>query len=45
MGERVSVFTWHSQLGHPTLKVVRQVLSSFQLPISINKIILHARNA
>jgi len=34
VGERVSVSKWHSRLGHPTLKVVCQVLSSFQLPVS-----------
>jgi hypothetical protein len=37
MGERASVSAWHSQLGHPALKVVRQVLSSFQLLVSTNK--------
>jgi hypothetical protein len=37
MGERASVSAWHSRLGHPALKVVRQVLSSFQLPVSTNK--------
>jgi hypothetical protein len=36
MGERASVSTWHSRLGHPALKVVRQVLSSFQLPITLS---------
>jgi hypothetical protein len=37
MGERASVSTWHSWLNHPALKVVRRVLSSFQLPVSTNK--------
>jgi hypothetical protein len=32
VGERVSIPQWHSRLGHPALKVVRKVLSSFQLP-------------
>jgi hypothetical protein len=34
MGEHVSTFQWQSHLGHPTLKIVRRVLSHFQLPVS-----------
>jgi hypothetical protein len=34
VGERASTFQWHSQLGHPTLKIVRRVLSRFKLPVS-----------
>ena len=37
MGERASMSAWHSRLGHPALKVVRQVFSSFQLLVSTNK--------
>jgi hypothetical protein len=37
LGERVSVEQWHSRLGHPALRIVRQVLSSHHLPISKNK--------
>jgi hypothetical protein len=37
LGERVSLNKWHSRLGHPTLRVVRCVLSSHQLPITSNK--------
>jgi hypothetical protein len=35
--ERVSVEQWHSRLGHPAFRIVRQVLSSYHLPISKNK--------
>jgi hypothetical protein len=34
IGERVSLPQWHSRLGHPSLKLVRKILSSFQLPVS-----------
>jgi hypothetical protein len=34
VGECVSVSQWHSRLGHPTLKNVGRVLSSFQLPVA-----------
>jgi hypothetical protein len=37
LGERVSVEQWHSRLGHPALRIVRQVLSSHHLPTSNNK--------
>jgi hypothetical protein len=37
VGERVSTFQWHSRLGHPTLKIVRRVLSRFQLPVASTK--------
>jgi hypothetical protein len=37
VGERVSVSQWHSRLGHPALKVVRHVLSSFKLLVFSNK--------
>jgi len=38
IGERVSFPQWHSRLGHPSLKLVRQILSSFQLPVSNSKV-------
>jgi hypothetical protein len=34
VGECVSVSQWHSCLGHPTLKNICRVLSSFQLPVA-----------
>jgi hypothetical protein len=34
VGECVFAFQWHSRLGHPTLKIVRRVLSHFQLPVA-----------
>jgi hypothetical protein len=37
VGERVSESQWHSRLGHPALKVVRRVLSSFHLPVASSK--------
>uniref|UniRef100_A0A2N9HHN1 Reverse transcriptase Ty1/copia-type domain-containing protein n=1 Tax=Fagus sylvatica TaxID=28930 RepID=A0A2N9HHN1_FAGSY len=37
LGERVSVEQWLSRLGHPALRIVRQVLSSHHLPTSKNK--------
>ena len=37
LGEHVSVEQWHSRLGHPALRIVRQVLSSHKLPITTNK--------
>jgi hypothetical protein len=33
----VSIEQWHSRLGHPALRIVRQVLSSHHLPINKNK--------
>jgi len=38
IGERVSIPQWHSRFGHPSLKLVRQILSSFQLPVSNSKV-------
>ena len=38
IGERVSLPQWHSRLDHPSLKLVRQILSSFQLPVSNSKV-------
>jgi len=38
IGERVSLPQWHSRLGHPSFKLVRQILSSFKLPISTSKV-------
>jgi hypothetical protein len=37
IGERVSVDQWHSRLGHPALRVVRRLLTSYQLPVMSNK--------
>jgi hypothetical protein len=37
VGERASTFQWHSRLGHPTLKIVRRVLSRFKLPVAAPK--------
>jgi hypothetical protein len=37
VGERVSLPQWHSWLGHPAFKLVRQVLSSFNLPVASTK--------
>jgi hypothetical protein len=37
LGERVSVDSWHRRLGHPALKIVRNVLSKHCLPVSSNK--------
>jgi hypothetical protein len=37
VGERVSAFQWHSWLGHPILKIVRRVLSRFQLLVASPK--------
>jgi len=37
LGERVSLNKCHFRLGHPTLRVIRRVLSSHQLPITSNK--------
>jgi hypothetical protein len=34
VGECASTFQWHSRLGHPTLKIVRRVLSRFKLPVT-----------
>lgn len=31
IGERASLSSWHQRLGHPILKVVRQILQQFQL--------------
>jgi transposase InsO family protein len=32
VGEKVTVSNWHSRLGHPALRIVRRLLSKFQLP-------------
>jgi hypothetical protein len=37
VGERASFFQWHSQLGHPTLNIVRRVLSHLKLPVATPK--------
>jgi hypothetical protein len=37
VGERVSLDQWHSRLGHPAMRVVHCVLSSYQLPVKSNK--------
>uniref|UniRef100_A0A2N9GSE4 Uncharacterized protein n=1 Tax=Fagus sylvatica TaxID=28930 RepID=A0A2N9GSE4_FAGSY len=37
IGECVSLAQWHARLGHPSLRVVRQVLSNHQLAVSTNK--------
>lgn len=34
VGERTSVSSWHHRLGHHSLRLVQQVLSKFQLPVS-----------
>ena len=38
IGERVSLPQWHSRLGHPSLKLVKKIISSFQLPVSNSKV-------
>jgi hypothetical protein len=37
IGERTSFTNWHSCLGHPTFRVVSQIISRFGLPIFPNK--------
>ena len=37
IGERVSLAHWHARLDHPSLRIVRQVLSKHHLAISTNK--------
>ena len=37
VGERASLTDWHGRLGHPAFRIVRQVLSKFQLPYVANK--------
>ena len=37
LGERTSTANWHLHLSHPNFRIVCQVLSKFQLPISTNK--------
>jgi hypothetical protein len=37
IGERVSLPQWHLRLGQPAFKLVRQVISSFNLPVSSTK--------
>jgi hypothetical protein len=37
VGERTSIHGWHSRLGHPAFRVVRPLLSKFQLPFTNNK--------
>jgi hypothetical protein len=34
IGERTTSHCWHKQLGHPVLRIVKLVLSKFQLTIS-----------
>uniref|UniRef100_A0A2N9EM64 Uncharacterized protein n=1 Tax=Fagus sylvatica TaxID=28930 RepID=A0A2N9EM64_FAGSY len=36
LGERVSTTQWHARLGHPSLRIVRQVLSKHHLAVSTN---------
>jgi hypothetical protein len=42
VGERVFAFQWHSQLGHPTLKIVHRVLSFFSFQLLLKKTPLFA---
>jgi hypothetical protein len=37
IGERTSTSNWHNRLGHPNFRIVRQVLSTFDLPVQDNK--------
>ena len=37
LGERTSTSNWHNRLGHPNFRIIRQVLSTFNLPIQENK--------
>ena len=37
IGERIFLAQWHARLDHPSLRVVRQVLSNHQLAVSTNK--------
>jgi len=37
LGVRTSANTWHGRLGHPALRTVQRVLSTFRLPVSANK--------
>jgi hypothetical protein len=37
LGERTSLTHWHSHLGHPTFRIVSQIISRFGLPIFSNK--------
>ena len=36
IGERASIDSWHSRLGHPAFKVVSRILSKFSLPVVRN---------
>ena len=36
LGERVSTTQWHARLGHPSLRIVRQVFSKHHLAVSTN---------
>uniref|UniRef100_A0A2N9ETF7 Reverse transcriptase Ty1/copia-type domain-containing protein n=1 Tax=Fagus sylvatica TaxID=28930 RepID=A0A2N9ETF7_FAGSY len=36
LGERVPTTQWHARLGHPSLRIVRQVLSKHHLAVSTN---------
>ena len=35
--ERVSFMDWHARLGHPTDRILRHVMSHFNLPVASNK--------
>lgn len=37
VGERTSLQTWHSRLGHPMLKTVKAIVSKNNLPVSAFK--------
>ncbi|KAF5482583.1 hypothetical protein F2P56_003141, partial [Juglans regia] len=38
LSNRAPLTTWHSRLGHPSMKIVRHIISRFSLPITSNKI-------
>ena len=35
--ERISLDGWHKRLGHPSLKIVQQIVNGFSLPVIPNK--------
>jgi hypothetical protein len=37
LGERVSIDQWHSRLDHPSLRIVHQIISKYQLAVGKNK--------
>lgn len=37
LGERASLERWHSCMGHPSSRIVRQIISKANLPVSPNK--------